>query len=158
MPFTLVPQVAKSDDTPPHVAMAEAHEQHLAEQPGGQMARNARRPLRDDNAEVAEDDEAVKAVRQHPDTGRWMAQGETAFGASSGPLAEALALHRPASPLASLVTAPGPAGGALASSISSNQGTAVVAHLDYRQGSGPVATAVSPIRPADHTAPNGPRQ
>jgi hypothetical protein len=97
----------------------------------------------------------VKASQRHPLTGQYVSD-QTAYGATHGPLAQAMALHRPAQPLAALATAPGPAGGALAGSIGSNQGTAVVAHLDYRNGSGPVVAAVSPVRPPFHTAPNQP--
>lgn len=152
MPFTLVPQVAKSDDTPPHVAAAQAHQEHLHEQSGTQMARGADRPISDEEAakldDEHEEEQADKSIRQHPDSGRFMGQGETAFGASS-PLHTALAQHRAPAPLATLQTVGAPA---LASSYA--PGEVRVQSLDYRGAVPPLATAVAPIQPAPHTAPN----
>lgn len=131
----------------PAIAAAEAHEQHLAEQPGSQMARGARKPLADDqDNEMDQDDDAVKASQRHPLNGRFVSD-QTTYGATHGPLAQAMAMHRPhPAPLAAVQTA---GTGALAGSI--NPGQARLQHLDFRAGSGPVATAVSPIRPPFHS-------
>lgn len=150
MPFVLNRQLlAKNDDTPPHVAMAQGAEDFHDDDGDSQMASGSTKPVRSDD--VDDQDDAEKASQRHPLTGQYVSD-QILSGASHGPLAEAMALHQVPRPLAALATAPG---GALAGSIASNQGTAVVARLDYRTGVTPMPTA-NPTRPAPHTAPNQP--
>jgi hypothetical protein len=149
-------QVAAKSATPPHVAAAQAHQAYLRSEHGSAMGQHADRPPTDEEAERADaeleqDDDATKAVRQHPDSGRWMGAEETAFGAES-PIMTALAQHRAPSPLATLQTAGVPA---QASSIA--PGEVRVQSLDYRGAMGPLAVNMAPTQPAPHTASNGPR-
>lgn len=139
MPFTLM----KSSPLP-HIAMAEGDEEFRDEDSDSQMGSGADKPLRTDDAD--------KSAQRHPASGRFVPD-QTTFGATHGPIAEALAQHRAPAPLASLQTA---GTGALAGSIT--PGTAQVQSLDYRGAMGPLAVNMTPIQPAPHTAPNGPRQ
>ena len=142
MPFTITPRVEKSVNTA-H-AMALGAEQHEADEPDSQMATGADKPLRSD-------DDAAKGVRNHPDSGRFMGTGETAYGASGAPIVDALARHQAPRPLASLATTPAVS---LGSSIA--PGEVTVTQLDYRQGIAPVMVNPSPVRPDFHQAPNAP--
>ncbi|HTJ71446.1 MAG TPA: hypothetical protein VL551_28145 [Actinospica sp.] len=139
MPFTLMKSAAVNTAH----AMAQGAEQHEAEDGDSQMASGGDKPMRDDDAE--------KAVRNHPDTGRFMATGETAHGASGAPIMDALARHQAPAPLASLATAPSVS---LGSSIA--PGSVTVQQLDYRQGLTPRVVNPSPVRPDFHQAPNSP--
>lgn len=144
MPFTLMKSAAANAAH----AMAQGDEEFRDEDGDSQMGQHADKPLRDDDA--------AKGVRNHPDSGRFMAHGETAHGASGAPIMDALARHQSPAPLASLTTVPTVDGGALAGSIGANPGTVTVQQLDYRNGSGPVVVNASPDRPPFHTAPNSP--
>jgi hypothetical protein len=150
MPFTLLLKSASA----PHTAAAQAHQQHLREQPRSAMAQHADRPISDEQAakldaeqdeQDRQDEQAVKAQRQHPRTGRWMGATDTAFGATGAPIVDALARHQaPASPV-SMATAPAVS---LGSSIA--PGSVTLTQLDYRQGLAPVVVNTSPIRPDFH--------
>lgn len=140
MPFTLM----KSAATAAH-AMAQGAEEFEDQDGDSQMGTGADKPLRTDDAE--------KGVRNHPDSGRFMATGETAHGAHPGPITAALAQHQGPAPLASLQTVPSVV---LGSSIA--PGEVRVQSLDYRGSTAPVAASQNPIRPDVHQAPNGVRQ
>lgn len=136
MPFTITPRVVKSAHAA-H-AIAEGAEDFEDNDGDSQMATGADKPMRSD-------DEAAKGVRNHPDSGRFMAHGETAYGASGAPIMSALAQHQAPRPLASLATAPAVS---LGSSI--DPGEVTVTQLDYRQGLSPAVVNSSPVRPNYH--------
>jgi hypothetical protein len=143
--------VAAKSANPGH-AMSQGAEQHRAEQHGTALAQGARKPLRDDDADDDErqDDDAEKSSQRHPANGRFVSD-QTTFGAAHGPLAAAMAMHRPASALATLQAAGAPS---QAGSIESQR--VEVQRLDYRTATGPLAVSGNPVRPPFHTASNQP--
>lgn len=152
MPFVLNRALlAKSDDVPPHVAAAQAHQEHLRSEHHSAMGHGADRPVTDEEAARLDGEEEVeKGIRQHPTTGRFMGHGETAYGAQGAALVTALAQHQGPRPGASLTTTPAVS---LGSSIA--PGEVQVQNLDYRTGGAP-RPSFTPIQPAPHTAPNTP--
>ena len=141
MSFTITPRalLAEKSANAAHAA-AEGVEEHERQEPDSQMATGARKPLRTDDA--------AKASQRHPLTGQFVSD-QTGYGATHGPLANALGQHRPhPAPLAELQTA---GTGALASSIT--PGAVSVQRLDHRTATGPLAVSGDPIRPDFHTTP-----
>jgi hypothetical protein len=131
MPFTLMPRVVKSESSAHGIADgAEDFEENDGD---SQMATNARKPLRSD-------DDAVKTAR-HPLTGQFVAD-QIPSGATHGPLAQAMAMHRPASQLTTIQAVGEPA---RAGSIGPEKVT--VTQLDYRTGITP-APGFAPVQSA----------
>ncbi|MEV7150485.1 hypothetical protein AB0O05_28780 [Streptomyces sp. NPDC093084] len=112
----------------------------------------------------------TQQARDPVSKGAWSggARPATADRTGYGPLTQSLATHgvsrtqvnepvaqRP-EPLTTVHTAqPDPRGGALAGSMSCNQGSADIQHLDLRHGASPQAVTVDPGRHPFTTAPTG---